>query len=171
MSCPTFLFAIKGLRTNSLELVVQCVRDTWNDDTTSRFFQNGIAAMEEHERENATLSIQRFKDSMWIEVLETKGQGGIRKPTFNVHANGNLIDNPNAWSDIRTHLAGRNYHSTKFGHGQNVIAPNHCGFCHGVDHPRGMCPFPDVDGIQGGSPRARGTEKRGQHVYRNISID
>lgn len=149
MSCPTFLFAIKGLRTNSLELVEQCVRDTWNDNITSRFFQNGIAAMKEHERENATLSIQRFKDSMWVEALETKGQGGIRKPTFNVHANGNLIDNPNAWSDIRTHLVGRNYHSSKFGHGQNVIAPNHCGLCHGVDHPRGMCPFPEIDGWKG----------------------
>lgn len=149
MICPSFLFAIKGLRTNNLELVEKCVRDTWNDDITTQFIQNGVAAMKDNDRNNILLSIQKFKDSMWVESIPTKGQGGIQKPTFNVHANGQLIDDSNAWSNIRTHLASRSYHSSKFGHGQNLIAPNHCGLCHGVDHPRGLCPFPGIDGWKG----------------------
>ena len=149
MNCPSFLFAIKGLRTNSSELVEKCIRDTWNDETTTQYIQNGVAAMEQNERDNILHSIQRFKDSMWVETLETKGQGGIQKPTFNVHADGNFINDSNAWSNIRTHLAGRSYHSSKFGHGQALIAPNHCGLCHGVDHPRGMCPFPEINGWKG----------------------
>ena len=117
MNCPSFLFAIKGLQTNSKDVVKNCVRETWNNEMTTLFIQNGIATVEEKERNNVIQSIQSFKDSMWVEMLETKGQGGLQKPTFNVYANGNFINNTNAWSNIRTHLAGRSYHNSKFGHG------------------------------------------------------
>jgi hypothetical protein len=105
--------------------------------------------MEEPECDNALHSIQLFKDSMWVKMLKTKGQGGLQKPTFNVYANGKFINNTNAWSNIQTHLASRSYHSSKFGHGKNLIALNHCGLCHGVDHLHGMCPFPEIDGWMG----------------------
>ena len=163
MNCPSFLFAIKGLRTNSSELVEKCVRDTWEDDTTTEFIQNGVAAMKENERDNAHLSIQSFKESLWIETLETKGQGGVQKPTFNVHANGHLINDSNAWSNIRTHLASRSYYSSKFGHRQNLIAPNHCGLCHGVDHPRGLCPFPEIEGWKGPIELEVGPQRTGKY--------
>jgi len=149
MSCPSFLFAIKGLHTSNKKQVETCIQDTWNDEMTTQFIQNGVALVEENERTNVLHSIQMFKESMWVEMLETKGQGGIQKPTFNIHANSNLINNSNTWLNIRTHLAGRSYHSSKFGHGQNIITPNHCDLCHGVDHPRGMCPFPDIDRWKG----------------------
>ena len=100
MTCPTFLFAIKGLRTNNADLVENCVRETWNDEATTQFFYNGVATMAETERANALRTIQLFKDSMWIELLETKGQGGLPRPTFNVHANGDFIDDTNTWSNI-----------------------------------------------------------------------
>ena len=149
MNCPSFLFAIKGLRTNNADLVETCVRETWNDETTTQFLLEEVTAMKESERDNALRSLQLFKDSMWVEMLKTKGQGGLQKPTFNVYANGKFINNTNAWSGIRTHLAGRSYHSSKFGHGTNLVTPNHCGLCHGADHPRGMCPFPEIDGWMG----------------------
>jgi len=149
MTCPSFLFAIKGLHTNSEDLIEKCIRDTWNDDITTQFIQNGVAPMGKKERDNAIRLIQKFKDSMWTELLDTKGEGGIQKPTFNVYANSELINDSNAWSNIRTHLAGRSYHNSKFGHGQNTITPNHCGLCHGVDHPRGLCPFLEIDGWKG----------------------
>jgi hypothetical protein len=135
MNCPSFLFAIKGLHTNSSDLVEDCVWDTWNNDKTNQFIQNGVAAMEQNGCDNILCSIQKFKDLMWVDTLETKGQGGIQKPTFNMHTNSKFINNSNAWSNIRTHLANQSYHSSKFGHGQMQIAPNHCGLCHSVDHP------------------------------------
>jgi hypothetical protein len=73
MICPSFLFAIKGLHTNSSELVEKCVQDMWNDDTTTHFIQTGVAVMDENERDNALISIQKFKESMWVERLEMKG--------------------------------------------------------------------------------------------------
>ena len=87
MTCPSFLFAIKGLHTNSKDLIEKCIQDTWNDDITTQFIQNGVALMGKKERNNAIRLIQKFKDSMWTELLDTKGEGGIQKPTFNVYAN------------------------------------------------------------------------------------
>ena len=92
---------------------------------------------------------------MWIKLLETKGHGGLPRPTFNMHANGDFIDDTNTWSNIQTHLASRSYHSSKFGHRQNLIMLNHCGLCHGVDHLQGLCPFPEIDSWLG--PNDTGT--------------
>jgi hypothetical protein len=117
MLCPSFLFTIKSLRTNSSELVEKCVRDMWNNDAIAQFIQNGVAVMDHDKHDNVLLSILRFKDSMWVETLDTKGQGGTQKPTFNMHVNGQFINDSNAWSNIRTHLASRSYHSSKFRHG------------------------------------------------------
>ena len=165
MKCPTFLFAIKGLRTNNVDLVKICIRETWDDEMTTQFIDNGVAAMKESEQENAMESIQLFKNSMWVELLATKGQGGLQRPTFNVHANGDFINDTNAWSGIRIHLASRSYHSSKFGHGQTLITPNHCGLCHGADHPRGLCPFPELDGWLG--PNDTDTYKKSDRYARN----
>ena len=86
MKCPTILFAIKGLRSNCPVTVTKCIRDTWADEMTMQFIQNGIAMIPENKRKDTSHSIQRFLDSMWVEMLETKGEGGLKKPTFNVHA-------------------------------------------------------------------------------------
>jgi len=149
MYCPDFLFAIKGLHTNSAKQVEKYVWETWNDETTTQFFQNLVAMVGENERDVAIHSIQMFKDSLWVDALDTKVQGSTKKPTFNVHANGKFINDSNAWLNIRSHLAGRNYYDSKFGQGENAVTPHHCGLCHGIDHPRGMCPFPELDGWLG----------------------
>jgi len=49
MNCPSFLFAIKGLCINSTKPVEDCIQDTWNDETTTQFIQNGITRMDEKE--------------------------------------------------------------------------------------------------------------------------
>ena len=100
MICPSFLFAIKGLRTNSIEVVESCIRETWNDKIMTKFVQNGLATMVETEHNSTAHSIWAFMDSMWVEVLETKGQGGLQKPMFNVFMNGKFINNPSTWSNI-----------------------------------------------------------------------
>ena len=165
MKCPSFLFAIKGLRTNSANIVKSCIYKMWNDKTTTQFIQNGIAAMPENEHANAARSIQAFKDSMWVEILETKGQGGLQKPTFNIFVNGDLIDKSNTWSNIWTHLAGRSYYNSKFGNGQNLAKLNHCSLCHGVDHPHGMCPFPKINGWKGIDEANFFPQRMGRYPY------
>jgi len=141
------------------KLVRDYVYSIWHDNITSQFIQNGIPAMEDNARENALHTVQSFMDSMKVELLEMKSSGGLASPTFNIYADGSIIGETNTWSNIRTHLAGRSYHSSRLGKGQVVITPNNCGLCHGVDHPRGMCPFPSIDGWKG--PR-RYTQPNGQ---------
>ena len=149
MKCPTILFTIKGLCSNCLVTVTKCVWDTWADETTMQFIQNGIAMMPESKCKDTRHSIQMFLDSMWVEMLETKGEGGLKKPTFNVYADGSHINNPNAWSNIRSHPAMRSYYSNKFSHGRNEAPPKHCSFCYGVGYPRGICPFPRINSWKG----------------------
>ena len=135
LSCLEFLFAIKGLRTPSAEQVQDCIQNAWNDDESTIFFQNGITSVDESERDKACRSIQMFKESMKVKTLKTKGEGGSKKPTFNMYANRNLINDSNAWSNIRSHLAEKSYYNSKFGEGENITIPNHCGLCHGINHP------------------------------------
>jgi hypothetical protein len=64
MDCPSFLFAIKGLCTNNVDLVESCICETWNDEMMTQFIHDRIAVMEELESNNAQCSIQLFKNSM-----------------------------------------------------------------------------------------------------------
>lgn len=80
MTCPSFLFAIKGLRTNSLELVRECVQDTWNDEITTTFFQNGVAATK---KTNVTMLPSRYRDSKslcGLKRLKRKDKAAFRNP-------------------------------------------------------------------------------------------
>lgn len=144
-----FLFAITGLRTMDPNLVRDFVRETWGDNTTSQYFHDSIQTLEEDACPKATLTIQKFLDSMWITRLDTRSKGATLKPTFNVYANGDIIDNANFWSNMRTHLMERNYYSSQLGQGKAEVNPNHCSLCHGADHPRGLCPFPTIEGWKG----------------------
>jgi len=93
----------------SNKLVHKYLFNTWSNNITSQFIQEGILAMEESTQEDAFQKVQRFMDSMWVEPLETKVTGGVMSPTFNIFAQGAIIENTHAWSNIRTHLAGRKY--------------------------------------------------------------
>ena len=155
MICPTFMFAIKDLRTLETDLVRNTIREMWNNDITSKFFQDAVQSLNKEDQEGALATIQSFLDLVQVTRLDTRDPGAALKPTFNVYMNTAIIDskNLNTWSKIRTHLASRQYYSTRLGQGKAKIAPNHCGLCHGVDHPRGMCPFPLVGGWNG--PKGR----------------
>ena len=122
---------------------------TWNNEITTQFFLNGIASMKGKEHDAAYHSIQLFKESMSVKILATKRQGGYKKPKFNVYANGNFINDTGTWLSIRAYLHERSYCNSKFGQGLNIIASHHCGLCHGVNHPRGICLFPKLEGWMG----------------------
>ena len=162
MNCPMFMFAIKGLCSLEPTLVRAMVRDLWNDETTSKFIRDGLQAMDDEARSGTAIAIQNFLDSMKISLLKTCGSGAAAEPTFNIYMNSSLFDDVTSWSNLRTHLVNRKYHSNKLGRGYAVIAPYHCGLCHGVDHPRGMCPFPDIEGWRGPKERREPiNQKRG----------
>jgi hypothetical protein len=62
---------------------------------------------------------------------------------------GELIQNDDLWVLLRNYLTGRTYATPLQGNGTTEIAPNNCGICHGIDHPRGLCAFPDLEDWNG----------------------
>ena len=149
MKSPSFMFSISGLRTMDPNLVRSTVRALWNDETTTNFILQGVQDLEEDARNNTIRTVQAFMDSMWVMCLETKGPGATQKPTFNIHTDGTFFENTTSWSNLRTHLANQNYHSSRLGQGKAEITPYRCALCHGVDHPKGLCPFPLISGWKG----------------------
>jgi len=133
IKCPSFLFAIKGLQAMDSILVQDYIYKIWHDENTALYFQEAILTMEEDSCTIAYQAILSFLESIWIDCLEMKGLGGAVQPTFNVFTDGSIIDNNHTWSNIRTYLANRSYHSSRLGQGRVVIAPNHCGLCHSAD--------------------------------------
>ena len=95
---------------------------------------------------------------MRVKLLPIKESGNIFAPRFNIYANGSLILQEAVWKRLRNYLAGRVYTSLLLDTGTTEVAPYLCGICHSVDHPRGLCPFPNIEGWNGPSgPRRRRT--------------
>lgn len=156
--CPDFLFSIKGYATTDTDIVRRIVHSVWHDDATETFINSIVEDFPQGKLANASQAISRFIDSMRVKLLPVKESGNILAPRFNVYANGSLITQEAVWKRLRNYLAGRIYASLLLDTGTTEVAPYLCGICHSVDHPRGLCPFPDIEGWNGpNGPRRRRT--------------
>ena len=90
------------------------------------------------------LTINTFLNTLSVSCLSIKERGGALTPIFNVYANGAAIPRHTTWLEIRRFLANHVYFTLLTGKGNTISNPYTCGICHGVDHPKGLCPFPDV---------------------------
>lgn len=167
---PDFLFSIKGLATTHTDSVYQIVHSVWHDDATESFLNSIIEDSTQDERANTNQAISRFIASMQVKLLPVKATGNILAPRFNVYANGSPMITQAAWKRLRNYLTDRVYASPMLGNGIAELAPYRCGICCGVDHPMGLCPFPDIEGWNGpkkprfvekSKSRARGGHSRG----------
>ena len=79
----------------------------------------------------------------------TKKPPPVLKPRFYIYADSSHIKDFQIWAEIRHFLANRSYQNSLLGRGKILLIPHNCGICHGADHPRGMCPFPELPGWQG----------------------
>lgn len=143
---PNFLFAIKGLGTTLEDDVREMVQSVWRDDITSSFLSSIVDATPLPDRRNITSALQNLTDSLAIKRLDIKERGDTLAPRFNIFADGSSIPDDNTWSKIRSFLAKRSYADILIGFGTTEIAPYKCSLCHGITHPRGLCPFPSVTG-------------------------
>ena len=156
--CPDFLFSIKGYATTDTGIVHRLVHSVWHDDATESFINSIAEDVPPGKRANASQATSRFIDSMRVKLLPIKESGNILAPRFNVYANGSLILEEAVWKRLRNYLAGRVYTSLLLDTGTTEVAPYLCGICHSVDHPRGLCPFPNIEGWNGpNGPRRRRT--------------
>jgi hypothetical protein len=163
---PNFLFQIKGFTTKITDLIRDLVTITWHDAITREFVASILDQIPDCERPHLTTAIKNFIDSAYVTRLDTRDSGNVLAPCYNIYAKSALIPNDSTWSLLRMHLANRQYIVPMQGEGTTKITLFHCGLCHGIDHPRGLCLFPEVEGWNGPkssqSPPNRNRNGRGK---------
>ncbi|TFY78440.1 hypothetical protein EWM64_g5572 [Hericium alpestre] len=119
---PHFLFTIASFTTSDTATVRTIVHNQWNT----------------------------FMMTLRVERIDTMGRGALLLPRFNIYADPAGIPSEEHWYALRRHFRDLPYVSNLYGIGRaqdNML----CSICRGVDHPRGLCPFPDVVGWNGPS--------------------
>ncbi|KAH9952306.1 hypothetical protein BGW80DRAFT_1452838 [Lactifluus volemus] len=159
---PDFLFAIQELDTLFTNDIYTLVRNTWRDADTMHKLNAIISETPEVDRHDTEVALKSFIDSMWVEKLDVKAAGALPKPSFNVFAKGSFIKQDQLWTTLHDHLASRSYSSIMLDTGRTLTTPYDCHICHCITHPRGLCPFPSIEGWNGPNCRpANPTRERG----------
>ena len=162
-SNPDYLFTIKGFSLNIEDRILTLVYNVWHDGATAKFAHDLVNATPERERTALTFAIHTFLDSTSVSCLNIKERGGGLTPSFNVYANGNVIPLNETWIQICKYLSERIYYTPLTGRGEVVISPYACGICHGVEHPKGLCPFPGIVGWNGPGKDKNSDNRRGRN--------
>jgi len=139
----------------------------WDDPNTQEELKNIIINMTPfEERVNTHLATIAFLASLNMKILKAKGTGDVLIPHFNIYTNRDLIKSDELWMWIRDSLATKTYHDFLQGKGSTKVRPFTCAIYHGIDHLRGLCEFPLIEGWNGpkccifmgrNGPRSRNT--------------
>ncbi|KAH9178323.1 hypothetical protein EDB89DRAFT_1901866 [Lactarius sanguifluus] len=174
-TCPNFMFAISGLGTISVKAIYPIVKNVWESETTKDYTQSLADQAPEEEREQTRAELTHVLKSMSITRLDTKEAGNVLKPRFNVYTDSSNISYDVLWLRLCTYLCNKPYKTSMESCGTTDKPPFICSNCHGANHPRGLCPFPELMGWNGPprdtgetpSHRIRGTPAPLKH-YQNI---
>jgi hypothetical protein len=143
--CPKLLFTISDLHAADVGLVRNMILGVWRSDETRKFFNSTGPGPNV-----AKMMLEDFINSLDVQLLEFRQKKSVLVPKFNIYAESSNCPNHNIWGLARNFLANRSYDTISvLGPGRAEIAALDCRLCHGVDHPRGMCPFPKVKGWNG----------------------
>ena len=146
---PDYLFGITALTVKSSEEVKVIVRAVWDSKTTTDFIQNTINTFPAEMRASLQTDTNNFSKSMNVKKMDTKKIGGTAAPTFNVYADGKLINDDDLWCLLRNFLTAQNYAFKFQDPGRSGTDLHRCSICQSIEHPRGLCPFPNVKGWNG----------------------
>ena len=165
--CPNFMFSIGNISTHSKDTVIPIVQRVWDSTEVKNYITALINAVPEDKRAGIETAICLLMDSMWVQKLDTKRAGETIAPHYNVYTDSSGISIDEVWIRLRNFLASRPYSASYQGTGKIRVPPFHCGVCHSADHPRGLCPFPDIPGWNGPKkrPTAEFANRRGYRPY------
>ena len=165
--CPNFMFSIGNISTHSKDTVIPIVQRVWDSTEVKNYITTLINAVPEDKRAGIETAICLLMDSMWVQKLDTKRAGETIAPHYNVYTDSSGISIDEVWIRLRNFLASRPYSASYQGTGKIRVPPFHCGVCHSADHPRGLCPFPDIPGWNGPKkrPTAEFANRRGYRPY------
>ena len=148
-TCPTFLFTIKDFATTAMKDVYDLVKNIWDNETTRSFIDTTLEDVPAEERRSLKWEAKLLLASMNVIRLDIKVAGNALHPHFNVYADCSQFSDDKIWSRIRSYLFSAAYISSIQGRATTEKIPFRCSCCHGVDHPRGLCPFPNLTGWNG----------------------
>jgi len=165
---PKLLFTISKLTITDVDMVRKMITEIWKSDDALDFFNTPPRQETPQELNAGRRILEDLIESLDVQLLEFKERSGEFDPKFNIYAESPSITNHQVWSQARSFLATRAYNTTPLGPGRAQIAPFNCGICHGVDHPRGMCPFPNVTGWSGPTRRPETQRTRNEMTRRDM---
>jgi hypothetical protein len=160
--CPDFLFTLRGFTTLDQSHIHAMVSKVWSDEETKNFITCEVNAARIENKKSTEETLIHLIKSLKVTHLKIKNRGSALTPHFNIYTDGKATTDEELWANLRTFLATRKYTLPLQGTGKVIKAPFNCGACHGVDHPRGLCPFPGIKGWNGPTyhaeddPRYRG---------------
>lgn len=152
---PTFLFLLEGFVTSDTTRIKMVVLHNWNTDTVYDEFTaitlrdpNFPADIDaDNIADFIANSFARITESFSVELLNYKKPKDIPSPIFNIFATIPTRD-PKTWHDIRALLENIQYLDPLNGT-RKKGAIRQCQICQCVTHPKGLCPFPKLDGWVG----------------------
>lgn len=152
---PTFLFALTGFVDAASPEAYSIILKTWNTDKMYDEYTGIITkdpefpteASLEHQSQWLVNTFHKLLDSLQVVVLELKLSGNIPAPRFHIFAQ-IPTDHPKTWHDLRNLLEMSPYIDPLHGMAARA-ALRPCSLCHCISHPRGLCPFPEIDGWLG----------------------
>ena len=172
-NCPDYLFTLKGFVTLTIRNIYPIVKQVWDSEEARNYIETLVNAITPTQRGEVEVEICSLLASMNILCLDTKEAGNTLTPQFNVYADSSKMSLNEVWTRLRTHYANRTFSSTMLGLGIVEQSPFSCTLCHGVDHPWGLCPFPDTpdwNGLRreatGDSNKCRNMRANGPHAMR-----
>ncbi|KAI0041811.1 hypothetical protein FA95DRAFT_1576134 [Auriscalpium vulgare] len=149
---PSLLFRLAGLTTRDPAIVRRIVRFTWTQAPIQEFFAALVDSTKTDVRPLTDAHIEHVVSSMRATRVDFKQPGGISTPLYAITIDSSQIPEDVYWYAIINRLKSLRYETSMYGTG--VFEPlSLCLLCHGVDHPRGLCPFPDIPGWNGGGQR------------------
>jgi hypothetical protein len=129
--------------------VYEIVQMVWRNEESTTFLTSLVESFPLSDRRKVASSLQNFIDSMYVERLDVKERGDTLCPRFNILTDSSIVCDDRTWARTRSFLSKRTYAHDLIGHGITDNTPFNCTLCHGINHPRGLCPFPDIEGWNG----------------------
>jgi hypothetical protein len=146
---PDYLFSISGLTTKDEDEVKDAVCRTWNNQNSENFLASVRQTLPEALHPRVETTLQNIADSLKVKMLDTKDPGDASAPTFNIYIQANLIPDDGLWCLLRNHYTSQKYALPFQQPGSTSATLFYCTICHSVDHPRGLCRFPAIEGWNG----------------------
>ena len=150
-TCLTFLFLIRDFTMTAMSK--EMIRRVWDSQAMKNFTHRLLLDTPPSKRGKVTLEVEHLLETMSILHLDIKEVGSTLHPQFNIYtdiyADCANFSNDKAWSRLRSFLFTTAYIHAIQGHMTLEKIPFCCSCCHSVDHPRSLCPFPNLQGWNG----------------------